>query len=292
MAKQESVRKNPSLLNQNHTQNSSPRTQTSPAVAPGRLAKAAHLAGANQPQASPVAQTSLEDILQQVRVALSPVPLYGLIVSSDQLGVVYLDGAARTERDYRNAERLAAETPGVNKVVNRLVVDPLTGSMPVRRTVVEPELAAEIELNHFRFARSTEDRLNEMIGTTDTAEATDEAEPYFPPTDPVVKRAPRSAQGIEVVGGFSPTSLDSPIELEQLPRRLKRGDDEIARQVRLALEEDASTSDLPIYVTVRYGIVHLRGTVQSLADAELAEAVASRVPGVIDVREELDVVDV
>ena len=37
------------------------------------------------------------------------------------------------------------------------------------------------------------------------------------------------------------------------------------------------------------GIARLRGLVQDLDDAENAEEVAARVPGVIEVREELDV---
>jgi osmotically-inducible protein OsmY len=38
-------------------------------------------------------------------------------------------------------------------------------------------------------------------------------------------------------------------------------------------------------------LVTLRGTVQSLDDVESAEEVAARVPGVIEVSEELDVED-
>ncbi|HVB97423.1 MAG TPA: BON domain-containing protein [Chloroflexota bacterium] len=290
MAKHYSTRKTTSETSSNQNPSSpakarsrsaseQPTHGTPPASSPG-------------PRTLPAAQTSLADMLRQVHVALAPVAVYGLTVASNQSGVVRLEGAVRTERDHELAERLAAESPGVQKVVNGLVVDPLVGSMPVQRAVLSPELAAEIELNHFHFASGTENRFNDMIGTTDTAEAADEAEPYFPPTDPVVKRAPRDAQGIEVVGGFSPTSLDSPIDLEQLPRRLLRSDDEIARQVRLAFEQDASTADLQIYTAVRHGVVHLRGTVLSLADAEAAEAVAARVPGVIEVMEEIDVAGV
>lgn len=229
-------------------------------------------------------------MLQQVRIALTPVQIYGLTLSSDQVGVVKLDGAVRTDQAYQDAARLAAQTPGVRQVLNQLVVDTMAGSMPVQRTVTSPELAAEIELNHFHFATSTEDDLNEMIGTTDTAIATDEAEPYFPPTDPPTRRAPREEGGYTVIGGFSPTSLDAPIGLEQLPRALTAGDDEIARQVRLALKEDAGTADLPIRVAVRRGVVHLRGAVPSLADSDLAEEVAARVPGVVEVDEGLEVV--
>jgi len=42
-------------------------------------------------------------------------------------------------------------------------------------------------------------------------------------------------------------------------------------------------------VVVRDGVVHLHGTVTDLDDADAAEEVASRIPGVREVREELDV---
>jgi hypothetical protein len=221
-------------------------------------------------------------------MALSALPIYGLIVTARPDGSIKLDGVVRTERDRRRAER-AARVPGVQAVANQLIVDPQAGSMPVNRAVLSPELAAEIELNQLDIAPGTEIDFNERIGTTDTADATDEAEPYFAPTDPPVRRASRADEGIEVVGGFSPTSLDAPIDLEQLPRSLLTGDDEIAREVRLALREDAATADLEVYVTVRYGVARLRGLVSSLSDAEAAEEVASRVPNVVEVLEELEV---
>jgi hypothetical protein len=221
-------------------------------------------------------------------MALSPLPIYGLIVTARPDRTIKIDGAVRTERDRRRAAQ-AARVPGVQSVDNQLVVDPQAGSMPLSRAVLSPELAAELELNQLIVAPGTEIDLNERIGTTDTADATDEAEPYFAPTDPPVRRAPRRDEGIEVVGGFSPTSLDAPIDLEQLPRPLLAGDDEIARQVRLALREDAATADLAIYVSARNGVVRLRGVVPSLSDVEAAEEVASRVPNVVEVVEELEV---
>ena len=56
-----------------------------------------------------------------------------------------------------------------------------------------------------------------------------------------------------------------------------------------ALRADAATTDLIIDVTVRNGRVHLRGEVQTMQDAELAEEVAGRVPGIREVIEELTV---
>ena len=67
------------------------------------------------------------------------------------------------------------------------------------------------------------------------------------------------------------------------------GDEAIADAIRRELREDALTTDLTIRVTVRDGVAHLRGSVPSLDDAESAEEVAGRVPGVREVIEELDV---
>ena len=238
---------------------------------------------------SPASPTdSSNDLADRVAVALAAISIHGLVVAAFPDNSVRLEGTVRTESDLLHADRYA-RIPGVSRIANNLQVDPMVGSLPLERGVLSPELAAEIELNHVHPASGTEIHLNESIGTTDTAIATDEAEPYFPPTDPPVRGAPRQAEGIEVVDGFAQTSLDGPIDLEQLPRHLLTGDDEIGREVRLALMDDAATADLTIHVTVHQGVVHLRGIVPTVEDAEGAEDVASRVPNVAEVVEEFDI---
>ncbi len=69
------------------------------------------------------------------------------------------------------------------------------------------------------------------------------------------------------------------------------GDEAIADAIRRELREDAATTALAVDVAVYRGVARLRGTVQDIADAENAEEVAARVPGVLEVREELDVAD-
>lgn len=122
-------------------------------------------------------------------------------------------------------------------------------------------------------------------GTSDPQEAAAEAEPYFPPTDPVV-RPSTTDQQLAVVGGFEATATD---DLEGTAGFDVRNDDDLAQAVHRELAEDALTIDLPIRVAVVDGVVVLRGNVPSLEDAENAEAVASRVGGVQEVREELTV---
>jgi len=124
------------------------------------------------------------------------------------------------------------------------------------------------------------------IGTSDSMVSSEEAIPYFPPTDPVVEPSGGPEQ-LEIVGGFGSTSFN---RQEQGGPGETRGDEEITDLVRRELREDATTTDFDIEVETRAGIVFLRGTVETLDDAENVEAVASRVPGVVDVREELEVI--
>ncbi|MBA3336395.1 MAG: BON domain-containing protein [Chloroflexia bacterium] len=124
------------------------------------------------------------------------------------------------------------------------------------------------------------------IGTTDPQEAAAEAIPYFPPTDPVVRQTDRGREGLEVLGGFSATSMDDTAGDAGFD---VRNDDDIARDVLRELREDALTTELEVRVAVRDGVVRLRGEVPTLEDAENAEAVASRAGGVVEVLEEITI---
>jgi hypothetical protein len=104
---------------------------------------------------------------------------------------------------------------------------------------------------------------------------------YVPPVDPV-------GNNREIIGGFQSDSMEH-VEVERSALDGQLGDEAIADAVRRELREDASTTALEIRVDVENGIVRLRGTVADLDDVENAEAVASIVPGVVEVREELKV---
>ncbi len=110
------------------------------------------------------------------------------------------------------------------------------------------------------------------------------AEPVFAPTDPVI-RVRRDRQP-EILGGFSETSMNS-LEVEPSAEDRRFGDEALAAAVRRELREDAATADLRISVQVQDGVVRLRGTVPEMIDAENAEEVAGRLPGVNEVIEEL-----
>lgn len=114
-------------------------------------------------------------------------------------------------------------------------------------------------------------------------------EVYVPPTDPVV--AADDQGRLEVLGGFSATATDEAAPLASASDGLL-GDEAIEDAVRAALRRDAATTDLQVEVLVRDGVAHLRGRVSDLDDADNAEDVASRVPGVREVMEELEVTEV
>jgi osmotically-inducible protein OsmY len=114
-------------------------------------------------------------------------------------------------------------------------------------------------------------------------------EVYTPPIDPVVTTSPHG--DVQILGGFE---MDAEEDTDVEPSASDRhpGDEALADAVRRELAEDAATTDLNIVVAVRNGVVHLRGQVADLDDADNAESVAARVPGVRDVVEELDVANV
>lgn len=129
------------------------------------------------------------------------------------------------------------------------------------------------------------------IGTTDPQVAAAEGIPYMPPTDPVVGIDPAAGSDgdLEVIGGFGATSLDDTSATGGLTIP---ADDDISAAVLRGLRQDSLTTDLVIQADTRSGVVTIRGTVETLDDAENAEAVARDVEGVIDVIEELTVLSI
>jgi osmotically-inducible protein OsmY len=111
-------------------------------------------------------------------------------------------------------------------------------------------------------------------------------EVYTPPIDPVVTTDAHGAA--QVLGGFG-LDAEEDLSVERSAEDRAPGDEALAEAILRELAEDAATTDLNIRVFVRQGVAHLRGEVPDLDDADNAEAVAARVPGVREVVEELDV---
>jgi len=120
-------------------------------------------------------------------------------------------------------------------------------------------------------------------GEDDPAET---GEVYTPPIDPVIRI---DAYGdAQVLGGFG-LSADDDVSVERSAEDRVPGDEALADAIRRELAEDSATTDLNVAVSVRNGVAHLRGQVADLDDADNAESVAARVPGVREVIEELEV---
>ncbi len=117
----------------------------------------------------------------------------------------------------------------------------------------------------------------------DPTEAVEEAEPYFPPTDPVVRVDEKGET--QIAGGFGTGEA-----LEPHPTAATRGapsDEALEDLVHRALRLDAGTAHLHLKVGVLQGVVRVQGLIEDESDAESALAVAGDVPGVIDVIDEL-----
>ena len=103
----------------------------------------------------------------------------------------------------------------------------------------------------------------------------------MPPINPPVAR--RGGESTEVTGAID--DLDEDYFEAEAPL----SDDEITVRVRRALRTDAATSMLRVLVSTEDGVVTLRGQVQTYDDSDNAIDVASRIPNVIDVVDELDI---
>lgn len=218
-------------------------------------------------------------------------------------GVAYLDGVVESAEQRDAASDLAAGVAGIERVQNDLDVEEIgvPGQDTTTNTTTYADasyrmLESDLVTNPQPLRENLEPDFNEPIDelggdmTTDSMIAVEEGLPYMPPTDPVV-RPSNDEQELSITGGFGQTSDDEYPDLQATTATgdAPPGDEDVREQVLEALRTDAATADLVIQVIVRNGIVHLRGTVPTLDDAEAAEEVAGRVPTVIEVLEELEV---
>jgi osmotically-inducible protein OsmY len=222
------------------------------------------------------------------------------VVVEAQDGVLTLSGLVDSEADVRAAEEIAARlAPGYRIDSNLEVQVELPQSVDAWREGEPsgegdlPDDVAEVrawggDVNpDFTDQPLLSDPVDAAGPSSDADDPVKEGdEVYFPPTDPVV-RVDRHGR-VRVLGGFAPTS-DDDVGVARSAEDGLPGDEALATAIRRELREDAATTDLEIHVQVRDGIARLRGTVASLEDAEDAEAVAARVPGVREVLEELTV---
>lgn len=119
-------------------------------------------------------------------------------------------------------------------------------------------------------------------------DAADDLPPDVPPIDPpILPEGPDDAEVAGAIDDDEDEELDEDDDDDVADAAL--GDDEITAHVRRLLRTDSATSMLRIHVSTVDGVVTLRGRVQTLEDTDNAAEVASRVPYVVDVVDELEV---
>ncbi len=220
-------------------------------------------------------------IAERVRAHLAEL---GLRVDVYQIdGALRLLGAVNSQETLELAGEVTASLAAGLFVQNDLTIEseratpgpvPMVPSVPTEgfEEPLPREGALELEPD---FAR----------GPTTESEDLEGAEPVFVPTDPVITTDEHGRA--EILGGFGTDSM-AEIEVEPSAEDALPGDEALAEAVQRELREDAATHGLGVDAFVRRGVVHLRGWVPDLEDADNAEAVASRVPGVREVIDETD----
>lgn len=117
--------------------------------------------------------------------------------------------------------------------------------------------------------------------------AEEEGLTYVPPTDPPVVPSD-DPQGADIAAGTATSALDD----GYTEGSAAIGDEsDLTNRIREALRADAATSTLADQVVIGAvgSTVVIRGTVDSLDDGDALVDVASRVEGVVDVRDETEV---
>lgn len=197
-----------------------------------------------------------------------------------------LSGMVETPEDHDTAIDIAARTaPGYRiddgiEVITYLPREDATNQLPADGNTADTVV-------------SLDDPNTELVAdfqaggaTTDAIDVIENGEDvYFPPTDPVVTTD--AGGNTQTLGGTEATSFGTDVAPSASTRVF--GDEAIADAIRAELAQDAATTQLTIRVDVVDGVARLRGTVPDMVDAENAEAVAARVPGVVEVIEELQV---
>jgi osmotically-inducible protein OsmY len=240
-------------------------------------------------------------VIERIERELGSAGIYVDVAESG--GAIVLSGLVDTAEAQQAAmDIVRGVVGGDQRIDNNLEVETTIPQDAAEFNADEPthlqpaESVAEIEYEGADIAPDFTDQPIETTGIEDFAEPLrldtetvgilDETENVVvPPTDPVISTASGNA---EVLGGFAATSMDEQ-DVAPSAEDSYLGDEAIADAVRRELAEDATTTTLQLEVEVRQGTVFLRGAVDGLEDADNAEAVAGRVPGVREVREQLRV---
>jgi osmotically-inducible protein OsmY len=235
---------------------------------------------------------SLSDRLHQHIHAQLPLERDLRITAAETDDAIILSGTVPSEDDRQAATRAAASLAPGKHVQNLLEVE---------RTTQVYQAGSEQWETSDDDQRNPNPEFTSQPLTTDVLQAEDagveedlpgspseEEAVMFPPVDPVLGVDDQG--NLDVLGGFTPDSM-ADLSVARSVEDTVPGDEALVDAIRRELREDALTTTLQIEVVVEEGVVHLRGAVPYLEDAESAEAVAARVPGVRAVSEELDVTE-
>jgi len=244
-------------------------------------------------------QTDKQSLAERIERRLRERMHFDGVVAAGEDGGIFLSGRVPSHSDRVEAGLLARQMAGGAPVENDLYVERI---LPEDRgAFAADDLAENAEAETVIGMVDGRDDLNpdftgqpletnelNVIGAGDYDDDPD-AEPdptYFAPTDPVIRANDDGSVG--VLGGFEADSM-SEMEVDPSAEDNRPGDEALADAIRRELREDAATTALIIDVEVENGVARLRGRVPDLEDAENAEEVAGRVPGVRAVIEDLDV---
>lgn len=217
------------------------------------------------------------------------------VVVENSDGSLIMSGIVDTEEARQAAEDIASQVAPNARIDNQLQVETILPTSIDDFASDNP--SADVADSAVEIAASGEELEPDFMDRpvlTDPVEAAgadswgpedvaSSGEVYTPPNDPVVTS---DAHGqTRMLGGFD---TDDEV-LVDVSSDGRPGDEALADAVRRELAEDSATTDLTVVVAVRNGVAHLRGQVADLDDAENAEAVAARVPGIREVVEEIEV---
>ena len=222
------------------------------------------------------------------------------VIVDERDGILSLDGLVDSIEERQAAEDIAVDNADGQPIENNLEVGDVLPTSSARFAGSDPsaELVGSVEQARHAGEEIDADLVDQEFlddpqgaagahgSVDDDSDVSEGGEVWVPPSDPVVTIDAHGEP--QVLGGFAQDALEE-ISVEPSAEDLQPGDEALADAIRRELREDGATTDLEIVVAVRRGVAHLRGRVAGPEDAEAAEEVAARVPGVLEVREELEV---
>ncbi|WIG58041.1 MAG: hypothetical protein OJF49_000786 [Ktedonobacterales bacterium] len=221
---------------------------------------------------------------------------HGTIVVAERRGVLLLSGRVDTPQARAHVGRIAAEMAAGYQIDNGVLVEPTTSSLAQSDEGRWPDDPDDDALDAGAEDETPASVLEQPLETSainvendsivDDQPSVEDDPAYFAPVDPPV--GPDAEGNLEVLGGWDADADADEVVARSAEDNLP-GDEALADAIRRELREDSMTTALNVDVEVAQGVAHLQGRVDDLEDAEAAEDVALRVPGVLDVIDDLEI---